>query len=357
MFLPQPIKSINSFHKRAVWFSYIDLAKFSYQSQEDFEKDFSKALDLIEKYKNNTVIVQVRAFSDALYESSLFPISKIITQKTSLSFDPLSSMTKLVHERGLAIEAWINPYRISLDENTYQQFIKYSNKKDWIKNKDYVIEYGKYKYMFNPANQKVRDYIEDGIKEIVKNYEIDGICFDDYFYVEGTETFASENQRFDNVNMLIHDVYYSIKQINKDVTFGISPQGNYENCMMQGADIDLWLKEEGYIDYLMPQIYWSDLYGKDGKTKMFSNRAKQFASLPRHKSVSLYAGLALYKAGQEFDLDQGWENDTNNILKQVEILLDNHYQGYGIFSYSSLSMEAGKKEMQTLMKKSNHLKN
>ena len=35
---------------------------------------------------------------------------------------------------------------------------------------------------FNPAYTEVRKYIADGVKEIVQNYDVDGIQFDDYFY-------------------------------------------------------------------------------------------------------------------------------------------------------------------------------
>ena len=150
--------------------------------------------------------------------------------------------------------------------------------------------------------------------------------------------------------MLIHDVYYSIKQIDQQVTFGISPQGNYENCIQQGADVDLWLKEEGYIDYLMPQIYWTDHYGENGQTKMFTNRTKQFSKLKKHQSVSLYASLALYQAGLDLEFDQGWSLSNKNISEQITILSRYGYKGYGIFSYSSLLNEDGKKEMDYLIK-------
>ena len=130
------------------------------------------------------------------------------------------------------------------------------------------------------------------------------------------------------------------------MTFGISPQGNYENCHDHGADVDTWLKEEGYIDYLMPQIYWSNDYNG---TKMFSNRAKLFAGLKRRDQVSLYAGLALYNAGKDMPKDQGWKKTSDNLSKQVDILQDYGYGGYSLFSYQSLFTSAGIREMETLM--------
>lgn len=347
---PRPTCSLSSLDKRAVWFSYSDLAKFSYDSRDDFVEDFSEALKIVENYKNNTIIVQVRPFADALYQSKIYPISKVICHRSSLSFDPLEEMVKLAHKKGISIEAWVNPYRISLNKNTYQNFIELSSKQAWLDDTKQSIGYATYKYIFNPGSQDVRDYIVAGVKEIVENYDVDGIHFDDYFYVEGTHGETTRGQRMDNVNMLIQDVYQSIKSINQDVVFGISPQGNYENCVNEGADVDTWLKEEGYVDYVMPQIYWSDQYGQDGKTKMFTDRIEIYAGLKRKKTIMLYAGLALYQSGEELDLDQGWSSSSTNISEQVQILSNNGYKGYSLFNYSSLLKEEGEKEMRELLK-------
>ncbi len=346
----RPTCSLSSLDKRAVWFSYSDLAKFSYESRDAFIEDFSEALRVVDNYKNNTIIVQVRPFADALYQSKIYPISKVICHRSSLSFDPLEEMIKLAHKKGISIEAWINPYRISLNKNTYQNFMELSSKKSWLEDTKQSIGYATYKYIFNPESQDVRDYIVAGVKEIVENYEVDGIHFDDYFYIEGTHGETTQGQRMDNVNMLIQDVYQSIKSINSNIVFGISPQGNYENCVNEGADVDTWLKEDGYVDYIMPQVYWSDQYGPDGKTRMFTDRIELYAGLKRQKTVMLYAGLALYQSGEELDLDKGWTLSSSNISEQVQILSNNGYKGYSLFNYSSLLKEDGEKEMRELLR-------
>lgn len=347
---PRPTCSLSSLDKRAVWFSYSDLAKFSYESRDAFIEDFSEALRVVDNYKNNTIIVQVRPFADALYQSKIYPISKVICHRSSLSFDPLEEMIKLAHKKGISIEAWINPYHISLNKNTYQNFMELSSKKSWLEDTKQSIGYATYKYIFNPESQDVRDYIIAGVKEIVENYEVDGIHFDDYFYIEGTHGETTQGQRMDNVNMLIQDVYQSIKSINSNIVFGISPQGNYENCVNEGADVDTWLKEDGYVDYIMPQVYWSDQYGPDGKTRMFTDRIELYAGLKRQKTVMLYAGLALYQSGEELDLDKGWTLSSSNISEQVQILSNNGYKGYSLFNYSSLLKEDGEKEMRELLR-------
>ena len=118
IYLIFPIRycSLNDFDKRAVWVSYQDLSKLSFENQKSFEKDFKEIVSNAQKQRCNTIIVHIRAFSDALYSSQLFPISSVITHQTQLSFDPLESMIGLTHQEGLAFEAWINPYRISINK-------------------------------------------------------------------------------------------------------------------------------------------------------------------------------------------------------------------------------------------------
>ena len=177
--MPHPPCSLSSFDKRAVWFAYGDLEQFSYESKESFEEDFSQAIENIKDYKINTVIVQVRAFSDALYASDLFPLSRVITHQESLSFDPLEVMIDIAHQQGMSIEAWINPYRVSLNQASFEQFLNHSPHRDWLEDATQTIGYATYQYILNPASQSVRDYIVDGVKEVVENYDVDGIHFDD----------------------------------------------------------------------------------------------------------------------------------------------------------------------------------
>ena len=70
MFFPRGNCALSEFEKRAVWVSYQDLSQLSYQSQKAFERDFQDIISNAQKQKCNTLIVHVRAFSDALYPSS-----------------------------------------------------------------------------------------------------------------------------------------------------------------------------------------------------------------------------------------------------------------------------------------------
>ncbi len=344
LFVPKNM-TIDDMEKRCVWVSYSDLQQLDYHSLESFKESFQKVINTSINNKCNVLIVHVRAFQDAMYKTNRFPLSTVIIGR-KVSFDPLEIMIQLCHQSNIKFEAWINPYRISLNQYTYQQFISYSPIKKWISDNKKVIHYGEYQYILNSGSQDVIDYIVNGVEEIVRNYKVDGIHFDDYFYVENTHQNISREKRLSNVNRLIKRVYKTIKDIDRDVLFGISPAGNIENCILAGADIYSWLSEDGYVDYLMPQIYWTNQYKNN--TPLFTNRLKQWNKLKKN-DVDLYIGLALYQAGKELEYDQGWSKSHKNIIEQVEILFQYDIKGYALFHYQNLLEKSGQKEMKHLL--------
>ncbi|MEG2158796.1 MAG: family 10 glycosylhydrolase, partial [Clostridia bacterium] len=64
------------------------------KSEGEFRTNIKKAFSNITDLGMNTVIVQVRPFSDALYYSDIFPISHIVTGTEGVDpgFDPLKIM-------------------------------------------------------------------------------------------------------------------------------------------------------------------------------------------------------------------------------------------------------------------------
>ena len=343
---------------RAVWVSYLEFNISSEKNTEKAFKDkFSKIIEDSKKHKINTLIVQVRAFSDSLYKSNIFPWSHILTgeQGKDPNFDPLKYMIEESHKNGIKLHAWINPFRVKLKENPKalsknNPYYKFDKDKHFINHSSGIC--------FNPAYEKVRNLIIEGVKEIVKNYSVDGIHFDDYFYPENGKDIAYEEHckenpnnhmselvwRKNNVNMFIRKTYSEIKKINPNVIFGISPAGNINNCYRVGADVKRWLSEKGYVDYLVPQIYWSLNF----KLAPFEKIAKNWKDIHKNKNIKLYGGLALYKIGTNLDLGT-WKCQRNNILaSESKILKKLGYSGYVLFSYRFLNMPVTKSEIQNL---------
>lgn len=343
--------------KKACWISYLDFEKYlRNKNEEDFRRLFTNMCNNVIDNSLDTVIVHVRAMGDAMYPSQYYPWSSYInSNKANPGYDPLKIMVEIAHDKGLKFEAWVNPYRLSLNNKTTDAFKSTSY---YQKYKPYIIEYDNGKAMIlDPANKEAQQIIVNGIKEIVTNYDVDGVHFDDYFYVSGTydeegltdEQKKIENQkRKNNVNNLVKSVYSTIKSIDPDCEFGISPAGNISNAREQGADVDTWLAEEGYIDYIMPQIYWTDNYKtSSGITKMFTNRCNEWQNL-NVRDIPIYVGLALYRVGETSSIDLDWSKSSSNMADQYRIAKEIGYDGFALFRYEWFDKSVAKTELINL---------
>lgn len=327
---------------RGVWVPYFSL-ETKKKNKEEFQNKFNSIIKTAKDNKINTLIVHIRPFSDALYKSDIFPTSHIVveTQGKKINYDPLKYMIEASHKNGLKFHAWINPYRIStadtpkkLAENS---IINELNEND-------IIEYNGGKYI-NPASARGRKLIIDGVREIIENYNVDGIQFDDYFY-PSSETELDKasyleyksnldlectpldpfDWRMSNVNMLVSSVYSIIKHNNANILFGISPQGNIDNCKDIGADIKTWCNTYGYVDYICPQLY----VNFEHSTLPFDTMLKQWLDINKNSKVQLCVGLALYKANSDYD--QGTWKNSNSILKQqVEYCKERNINNFIIY--------------------------
>lgn len=337
-----------SFDKKAVWFSYINMQTIKDNEESEFKSNFTQICETIKNNQLDTIIVQVRPFMDSIYPSDLFPISTSISSTNFINYDALKIMVDIAHNHNLKIEAWINPYRISYNEAQLNYFSENSMIADWI-NSEHILINGS-TAILNPASEKARDYIVSGVEEIINKYDVDGIHMDDYFYVESLFGNTTMEERCQNVNLLVRQLYQTIKEKDASITFGISPQGNLDNARNIGADIDTWLSESGYVDYVMPQIYWSDQWGMDGSVEMFSTRVSAYSDIHTNDNIKIYAGLALYLAGQNVRDDIGWSQNTDNLKRQSEILKEYGWNGFSLFDYDNMNDPSTHEELNHLLR-------
>lgn len=340
---------------RAVWLTYLEYQGMDLSSEAAFRAAVAAAFDQIRGLGANTVVAHARPFGDALYRSALFPWSHLITgvQGGDPGYDPLAVMVEEAHSRGLRLEALINPYRIRgaggapetlAENNPAAVYAADPQKSDWVLQQDGGTYY-------NPAIPEVRQLIVDGVREICENYQVDGVQFDDYFYPEGADDSFDQaayerlavgadrgDWRRENVNALVRDAYAAVKEIDPALTFGISPQGNNDNNYnIQYSDVALWMAQGGYVDYVMPQIYWGFDYrtGSGRDDFAFENCLARWLALPRAEGVSLYVGLGAYRigAGDGGSNDQAEWSSGSNLARQVAALRQAGADGYGLYSY------------------------
>jgi len=347
-------KKVNSMEEkeiRSVFISYIELSKnLKGKDTAAMKNTIDDMLDKLSEFQFTMIILQVRSFSDAIYPSSLFPSSRMIVEKEGdpLPFDVLDYFIDEAHKRSLQLHAWINPYRVRNAAD--MKNISDQNKAFmWMNtNKVKTLDKG---IFYNPAEKEVEQLILEGIKEILDNYDVDGIHFDDYFYPDDTidevnyqeamhnnSNLSLQEYRLSITSNLIKKTYQLVKKKDKNLLFGISPEGNIDNNYTSNyIDTKLFASTSGYVDYLMPQIYFGFL----NSARPYEKTAKQWNDLIIDDHVFFIPALAFYKAGQSDQYAKEGMNewiDYHDIIKREVIFSRklSNYQGFAIYRYDSL---------------------
>lgn len=357
----QPPKTFTS----GIWYSFEDL-DFKTLDYRGFKSKVDKMFDDAVNLGADAVICQVRPFADALYYSDYFPISEILTGKQGKDpgYDALDYMVTAAHSRGLQIHAWLNPYRVTLWSADHTLLADNNPAKVWLTDKDpnndrNVLSYNNRLY-FNPAAKEVQTLVLNGVREIVKNYNVDGIHIDDYFYpsdphvgdgfdkpeyddyVSKGGSLSLGDWRRNNVNVLVSGIYRAVKTIDSSVVFGVSPSyhisnnGTDDNFKFKYADIKKWMTASGYIDYIAPQLYFGYEYPREEiKYNYLLNLWTSLSRLPR---IKIYIGLAAYKINDPTaDLSSGeWITENDILARQTTDAKKHNCDGVFFFSYSGL---------------------
>ena len=348
----------------ASWLSYLEL---TYPEKDVSESRYAEYIDgLLENAKKNgagDIFVHCVSFSDAIYPSEIYPSSGRIAEKRGdkLPFDALSVITERAKRLGLRVHGWLNPYRIQseFDESglckteTAYRLLK-SGENDVVK-----ADGGLY---YNPASEKVIRLVTDAVKELMSGYDLDGIHIDDYFYPPCESGFdkkqyeeyqksggkeSLDEWRRENVNKLLRSIYSAVKSFGEDKLFTVSPGGDIEkDISVHYADVKRWLREDGYCDMVIPQIY----YGFENESQPFEKCFEEWKNA-NSGSTGLAVGLALYKAGKtdEFAGESGkneWKENSDIIARQVKDILNSGINGFCLYSLKFVNFN--EKETQNL---------
>ena len=276
---------------RGVWVTTVINLDFPTRrdlSNEQIKQEIAYIVDTSAAMGLNAIILQVRPAGDAIYPSAIFPWSKYLTGEQGLApaygFDPLDYWITRTHQAGMEFHAWINPYRVTHTTSNIRDVNMLYPTNPARLNPHLVVPFRRgdnYALYFDPGFAQSREIIISGIVELLENYSIDGIHFDDYFYpsryFNDYNSFALYGQgqdhrqwRINNVNALVYEVRQAINEIDPNIRFGISPTGiwandntdprgsatrGYQHYIELAADSLRWINE-GWIDYIIPQIYW-----------------------------------------------------------------------------------------------------
>lgn len=328
---------------RGVWIATVENIDWPSKKGLPVEKQKEEFIQLLDMHKRNgmnAIIMQIRPVADAFYPSRFEPWSEYLTGKQGLAptpyYDPLQFMIEETHKRGMEFHAWMNPYRavFSVSRSSVSPTHVTRLFPQWF------LTYGSTKY-FDPGLPEVRDYVSKVVRDLVERYDLDAIHFDDYFYpyrVPGKEfpdtaSYAmygngmnKEDWRRSNVDSIIVMLGQTIKSANPRVKFGISPFGIWRNKRTDPrgseskaavtnyddlyADILLWL-ENGWIDYVAPQLYWETSHPYLGFNMLLNWWANN--TYGRH----LFIGQGIYRALEPKSLAWHRRNELPNQINAV----------------------------------------
>ncbi len=353
VFTKQEVKSVSqpvtSVKVKGVWLNYTEFADMiDGCSCEQYESNIEVLLDNLQQTGLNTLFVHVRSHSDSFYPSSVFPWSEHINGGAGVDYDPLAILVQKAHDKKIRVHAWLNPYRI-FSGTLAELPSEHPALKVRQEEEHSVVETDTGVY-YNPASVKARTLVLSGVEELLKNYDLDGIQYDDYFYPTTESSFdqgvyqqycdtsdyplSLAEWRRTQVNLLIAATYRKVKEY-EDVVFGVSPAAgirkNYEELY---ADVEAWV-QGNYVDYICPQLYFGFSYPDESFRfdALFSGWEKLAGDTP------LYIGLASYKVGQEDAGSTEWVTSTDLLAKQTGWV--HNAGGVCFYHYSSLFKNDG----------------
>lgn len=316
----------------------------------------------------NAVVFQVRPSADALYPSPLEPWSEYLTGQQGRApepaWDPLAEWIAAARERGLELHAWLNPYRARHPRAVSPVAASHLSRT----NPEAVKAYGDLLWM-DPGEAVAQQRTLDVVRDVVARYDVDGVHIDDYFYPypirrepraepvpavsraaanaaapapvrEETDAIPFPDDpaweryraaggrltradwRRENVNRLVAAIYRTVRATKPQVRFGVSPFGigrpdrrpagitGFSQYDQIYADVEHWV-EQGWMDYLTPQLYWPRDRTAQAFPVLLDYWARQNAAHGRH----LWPGLYTSMVGAP---ERGWEPEE--IVGQVEVV-------------------------------------
>ncbi len=316
------------------------------------QKALTDKLDNLKRLGINTVFFQVKPDGTALWQSKILPWSDTLTGTIGQDpgYDPLQFMLDEAHKRGMKVHAWFNPYRVSvnLKPSTITELnstLSQTPSSVYVLHRDWIRTSGE-RFVLDPGIPEVRDWITSIVAEVVENYPVDGVQFDDYFYTESpgsalndSQTFRKYGQGFgskadwrrDNTQRLIAQVSRTIKKLKPEVEFGVSPAGVWRNRSHDPAGSDTrgaaaydesyadtrrWV-QLGLLDYIAPQLYWP--FARDAAR--YDVLAKWWADVVKSTNTRLYIGVALYKVGEPSRKEPDWtvKGGVPELKKQLDL--------------------------------------
>lgn len=257
---------------RAVWLTTVkslDWPKTKATSPASIERQKRELTDILDRLHQanlNTVLFQTRVRGAVLYPSKLEPWDDCLTGTFGKNpgYDPLLFAIDECHKRGMELHAWV----VAIPIGNVQKQKGFGNQSVWKKHPELCKQVGSDIFMM-PSKEGTADYLASICREIVENYDVDGITLD---YIRYPESFYNYNdgcsaqQKRDNITRIVRRIHDVVKPIRPWVKLSSSPIGKYRSLRRYSAggwncydgvyqEAQEWLRDN-IQDMLFPMMYF-----------------------------------------------------------------------------------------------------
>ncbi len=251
---------------RAVWMTTIGGLDWPHtyahtpRTIEKQKQEFRNLLDRLQKANFNTVLLQTRIRGTVIYPSIYEPWDGCVSGKpgTSPGYDPLAFAIDECHKRGMECHAWVVCVPVGRPNGSGPKNLK-------RKHPELLMKIGDEMFM-RPEKKGTANYIANICREIVHNYDIDGIHLDYIRYPETMKLTISKTQARQNISDIVKAVHDAVKTEKPWVKMSCSPIGKRNdlnrywsrgwNAEDKGCqDVERWMSE-GWMDQIYPMMYF-----------------------------------------------------------------------------------------------------
>ena len=327
---------------RAVWLTTIfglDWPTHPASTEKDRTRQKQELCTILDRLKEanfNTVFVQARLRGDVIYSSSIEPASNVFSGKYGVlpGYDPLAFVIDECHKRGMECHAFFVTFPVGSE-----RAVKEQGSRSVVKRKPHLCLKHYDQWYLDPGIPETSDYILSLVKEIVRNYDIDGIQFDYIRYPDGAQSFPDKKTyakygkgkkladwRRENINRLVSKIHDWVKQEKPWVQVSSCPLGKYSKIAERPdakwtayedvfQDPKAWL-QAGKQDMIVPMMYY-----KQNDFYPFVNNWREQAN-----QRNMVAGIGVYRLNKK-------EGDWNlsEIKEQISYIRQQGVDGCAFF--------------------------
>jgi uncharacterized lipoprotein YddW (UPF0748 family) len=309
----------------------------------------------------NLLFVQVRGRGDAYYKSSIEPRAELLSKNV---FDPLAYLIAEAHRNRFSVHVWLNTLLVwsapQSPANVRHVVLSHPN---WVAvrsdgkslaelSRKEIEAMGIEGVFLAPGNPAVREHIRAVVRELVANYDVDGIHLD-YIrypnmtvgYDEGTRTefmrrygvdpdqiandreamielfgkiglqdlgLLWEKWRVSSVDALVDSVRSDLRTLNPKVRLSAAVIADSRSAIgRHGQDWPAWLRR-GVLDFVVPMCY-------SASTQFVRNQVLAIRNLADEKRF--YPGIAMYN------------QSPGRVVEKVRALRKMGVSGFSMFCY------------------------